>query len=407
MIKSLVRYVYEYYRYGGLYPWIAAHISRCILPISVFWTIAIIAQHEIIIAVGIIITLVSISRMLWVIIKHTSGMLHAKKIYDDCNLPANLLTCTPWRDVASRLVDKGILDVDASFGGEVESLSRAFVDAAEYLPTSTTSLDVLRRSLHRSLRSAIPLRFSLFIEGCKETILWPILTLERLSDIIVNMLPLIYASPREIVAYTFVPTIPFTHRGVHEMHFEATTNFDRLTGDVNAFLAEFPSPLLDTVYRIARVPFIILAGYFLYHRLFEPLIICIVVFGVISNVSSPGRMDPTILFETVNARFRADDAVHLKNMLMERYMRRRVIQIIIDIAAIIFAPIMAWSMMSESSIIYDVCLRRISIIDGEVGLCMSTRVYRHVTMLEDTRGMTTSEMMMFDEFNGLMGRVEV
>lgn len=363
-------------------------------------------DHIGIIVAGIIISFIVAARMMVVIIKHLQGMIDAAKIYSDIGIPTDIMICTPWRDVAVRMVDRGILDVDSSFGGEVESISRAFVDAKDYLPSTRVSIDILRRSLHRSLRSAIPLRFSLFIEGCKELVLWPINTLERLTDIIIANAPVVYSSPRELIAYVFRPTIVYTHRGIHEMHFEASAYFDKLTTDANIFLSEFPSPLLDVVYRIIRVPVILAAGFFLYHRMFEMLVVCVTVFGVISQVSLPGRLDPSAIFEDVNRRFKADDANHLRKVL-GNVMRRRAIDVIIELMAIIISPIMAWNMMSDARVIYDVILRRISIIDGEVGMCMSTRVYRHVTMLEDTRGMTTSQMMMFDEFDGLMGRAEV
>lgn len=426
MIKSLVRYVYEYYRSGGIYPWLATHISRMLLPISVYWTVYVLAVGMwtdvwIGIAIGTILTTIAVARFFIILAKHLSGMMAAMAVYKAAGVGTDIMSCTPWRDVADRLVDRGILDVNSSFGGEVESLSRSLVDiSAMGLPTTALGITILRRSIHRSLRGAIPLRFSLFIEAVKEVMMYPINLLERLTDMIISIAPIVYSSPGELMRYTFRHTIVYEYRSAHEMHFEAEAYFDELTATANAFLSSFPSPFLDTLFRIVRVPLIILAGYLLYSRLFEALVFVVIIFGVINKTTTPGRLDPTATFEVVNRRFKAADAAILRDLLITGrtadhadrqggqrgpLMRRKSTNIIYEVVAIFFAPFIALSMMRSSHEMYDVILRRMAIIDGEVGMCTSTRVYRHVTMMDDTRGgMTQSEMFMFDELGGLMER---
>lgn len=407
MIKGLTRYVYEYYRYGGMYPWLAAHISRGILPIATYWmTILILHPTPHMAIIGAIISIVATARFLWVIIRHLPGMSTARSIYRDVSVSDDLLACSPWQTLAIRLVDRGILDVDGAFGGEVESLSRTLVDASAHLPTTSLGVTILRRSLHRSLRGAINLRFSLFIEAIKEMVMWPFNTLERVTEMIVVHLPRLYASPGDVMLRVFAPDVVYKYRGVNEMEFEARVYFDGLEADANGYLSQFPSPFLDTVYRIARVPTIIVAGYLLWCRMFETLVVCIIIFGIVGKVSSPGRLDPSTLFEEVNRRFRCDDAISLRDCLMERAMMRRGWYIMIELGVILVSPILPLMMMSKAAEIYDVALRRVAIIDGDAGMCMSSRVYRHLTMMEDIRcSVSTAQMM--DEFDGLMARADV
>lgn len=409
MIKGLTRYVYEYYRYGGMYPWLAYHISRGILPISVYWAICLFFYPSMMMMniSGGIITIAAAARFLWVLIRHLPGMRVAMGIYADVAVTDDLLACTPWQAMAMRLVDRGILDVDSSFGGEVESLSRILVDASVHLPSSSVGVGILRRSLHRSLRSAINLRFALFIETVKETILWPFNVLERMTEMIVTHLPQLYSSPGDVMSRVFTPGIVYTHRGVNEMEFEARVYFDALEKDANDYLSQFPSPFLDTVYRIVRVPTLIAAGYFLWCRWFEALVVCIIIFGIVGRVSSPGRLDPSLLFSEVNRRIKSNDAISLRDDLLGKLMVRRGYFIISEAFSIIIAPLIPLMMMKHATEVYDVALRRVAIIDGDAGMCISSRVYRHLTMMDDIRGMTMSNAQMMDEFDGLMARAEV
>ena len=408
MIKGLTRYVYEYYRYGGLYPWLAAHISRGVLPITVYWAIgATLFPVPSTAIIGAVISVVMATRFMWAIFRHLPGMQTARRIYSDVSVTDDLLACTPWQTLAIRLVDRGILDVDSSFGGEVESLSRILVDASSHLPSSGLGVAILRRGLHRSLRGAINLRFALFIEAIKEFVMWPFNTLERITEMIVTHLPRLYASPGDVMLRVFSPTVIYTHRGVHEMEFEARVYFDAAETMANDYISQFPSPFLDTIYRIIRVPVLVMAGYFLWCRWFEALVICIIIFGIVGKVSSPGRLDPSILFSEVNKRFRCDDAISLRDVLMEKVMMRRGWYLIVELCAILASPILPLMMMSKASEVYDVALRRVAIIDGDAGMFCSSRVYRHLTMMDDLRGMSMSTAQMMDEFDGLMARAEV
>lgn len=404
MIKKLVRYVYEYYRYGGFYPWLASHISRGLLPIAVYWSTHFYVPIPM--PIGVIVTAVSVFRCLWAIFRHLSGMLAARSIYADILVSDDLLTCTSWKVISIKLAERGILDMPSAFGGEKEALSRVLADVSALLPTTTMGVDILRRALHRSLRASINLRISLVIEALKEFVMYPFGVLERLSFLLMMNIPLIYSSPSHVVSRVFYPTIIYTLRREHEMEFEASEAFSRIEPMANDYLSQFPSPLLDAVYRLLRVPLFVLAGYLLYIRHFEFLVPCIVLLGIVSDVSSPGKKDPSALFVEVNSRFRAVDAVALRDCLMNEHMTRHGIMMAREIVSIFLAPMIALTMISMAAEIYETALRKIIIVDGVDGWLFSTRVYRHVTMFDD-EGLSRSTRDMMYEFDGLLNRVEI
>jgi len=312
------------------------------------------------------------------------GFLYARRVYANIDIKDHLLKCTKWPNIASSLMDKGILKYEFEFGSLQASLDCVMIDIFNRnlanKKLSSASLACLKKCIHRSIRGNYDLKYSLLIQFIGEVIFWPYLVTSRLLALFIEICPWVYTNPGWLLQRTFRPSMTYRHRGYYEFEFDTEKKLDEYTSLAQEFINEFPSPTIEAISHILGNIAGLILVYFLYAR--DVSIITIVISILYSLNSLRGRLsggyNPYRQYPKLSDKFDLDPdnpVIGLEFFMTE--MPRRIFLVIVNIISIILMPFVCLHFFGTATDIQVLIGKKIVTMSGEPGLVFSTRVYRH------------------------------
>lgn len=405
MTNPNIRYLYDYYKYGGLLPWIIYNVCNIFMPI-VFTGITgyIMTQNHGIIEAYLgnflfAVLLLPVANSVHSFIhfaRKIRGMLYAKNVYSSIEVGDNILKCIKWPNIAIKLMDKDIIEHEFEFGSLPASLDAVIIDIFNrgYLRKSISlcEIDVLKNSIHKSIRGNYDIKYSLFVRFAVELLLWPYFVFSRLMNIVTNVCPKFYMNPSLLLARSFRPSMYYRYRGYYEFEFETTKRLNAATESVHKFIAEFPSPLLEACSKLTAG----IAGIALLWSIFlRDLHTASIIVGVLftANMLSgrqSGGYNPYTNYASLAEKFDLDPENPLAGLsFFSDEMPREFWSLLIELFCIIFMPVMCLYLFTVSGDIQALIGKKVINESGEPGIFSSDRVYKHTAFDNETEMIDT------------------
>lgn len=378
------RNLYDYYNAGGLLPYLSDRIVRALLPLvygaplfliedSRFWIIFFFPMIE---------SMIHIFRTA----KELPGILTAKKMYSLINIPDDLLRCTPRPIVSLKFKGVGIIDDEQDFGSIPGSLDSFMIDIsnAGLIPANVPRpvLNVLKMSIHRTLRANMTVKMSLLIQILLELVLWPCRVFGGLLAILVEYVPEFWNNPSSLMRRKFRPSIMYKFRGYYELEFETIGRIKNQEKEIKEFLDEFPSPILESVSKFISGLMVIPAIYLIINgpwSVFSGLVALITILYISNNLTDKHSYNPGPISGKIAKKFKLnpDDIIGIRDFVLEET-NRTFVDIIMSILGIVFMPFFLMSLLQMSQDMMEVISRRVYSLEGTSGLFCSTKDYRHI-----------------------------
>lgn len=418
-LKQNIRFLYDYYRYGGLWPWLSSNLCDFCMPLiySSFIYLFLAGPEVSIYLLFMIFPLMDSVYVFLNFMRRLPGILFARKIYGDIGVPDPLIKCIQWPNISLKLMDANLLETETDFGAFNAAIDCILIDSfnASIVPNDITDIGIgiLRKILHRSIRGNYHVTKGTIVQLVFEILFWPYLVISRVFALVTKYGPEIYFSPVSLLLRDFRPSMFYRHRGYYELEFETSKRLGDLTGTARDFLNEFPSPLLESIGRlianIAGLPAIYFALTFNVKGLIIVATVLIASRTAVGKVS--GSYDPCHNYSVLAGKFDLDrDAVQDGLQFFLTEMPRKYYLLIFEVLTILLAPLYCIHFLTICSDLQLLLGKKIITIDGSPGIFCSTRNYQHTSYsrsgdgLMDDPWLTRSAMDFEKEFGSVIRR---
>lgn len=394
------RYIYDYYKYGGFYPWLSKSLLGISIPIfygSMIGYLFFMFIPDYILTLSLLAIPVTKSiHCLFIFLRRLPGMLFARKIFNDINIPDPLIKCTQWPNIAIKLTDKKYFSREREFGSLQASLDCLIIDLylAGICPTdiTDTGIQMIKSIIHRSLRANYHCRYSIIIQCMIEIILLPYNIFSRFLEIALLLAPKFYKEPGSLITRAFRPSIKYRFRGYYELEFDTDAKIMSLEGTARKFLNEFPGQGLEIISEwlsgISGVPLI----YFLISWNLQGIIILSSILYIIHSLSPrvSGSYNPGPLYKPIADRFELPrDSPESGLEFLSKEMPRFLVSLFFNMISIIFAPVYCLHFLGIAEDIQSVISKKVVNDNGSPGVICSQREYNHIAFSDPDEGNQT------------------
>lgn len=387
-LKQNIRFLYDYYRYGGLLPWLASNLCDFCMPLIYSGFIYLfLAGPEV--SIYLLFMLFPLMDSVYVFLnfmRRLPGILFARKIFGDIGVPDPLIKCIQWPNISLKLMDANLLETETDFGAFNAAIDCILIDSfnASIIPNDITDIGIgiLRKILHRSIRGNYHVTKGTLVQLVFEILFWPYLVVSRTFALVTKYGPEIYFNPVSLLLRDFRPSMSYRHRGYYELEFETNKRIESLTGIARDFLNEFPSPLLESLGRlvanVAGLPAIYFALTFNVKGLIIVATILLASRTAIGKTS--GSYDPCHNYSVLAGKFDLDrDNVQDGLQFFMAEMPRKYYLLAFEILTILLAPIYCIHFLTICGDLQLLLGKKIITIDGSPGIFCSTRNYQHTS----------------------------
>ena len=384
--------IYDYYKHGGLVPWITDSMVKILVPVVYSISIHYFLFGMTLGLVGLVflVPFFESFRHLLSFIREYKGMMLARKMYNAIQVEDSLLRCIQWPSIAIKMVDSKFLECQHDFGGLRASMDCIFIDLfrSGSIPDDISGpcLQSLRGIIHKSVRSGLSLRVCILIQAFLEMILWPYNIFSKSLEYILLNGPGIWYSPGSLFRREWRVSMKYRYRGYYELEFDTENKMNALGNQARQFLNEFPSPMLESISRailgLSGLPliFLILSGkYSIVVSYCTLLYVSNNLLGKVSGSYSPMKIYPNLCsrFSLNPEDFKSGAQFFINEM------PRKLWTIFEDMISIFLMPIYILVLLKFSTEIQDTLNRKIYTLSGTPGLFCSDRVYRHIAYSSD------------------------
>lgn len=391
-VKQNMRYLYEYYKHGGLWPWLATGICNFTMPLiygSMLYMFLVGPKISYYLLILIFPAMDSLYMSFW-LLRKIPGILFARKVYSDVGVLDEQLKCIKWPNIAAKLMDNGLIENETDFCAFNVAIDCLFIDSFNLglipLDITENGIDILRHIVHRSIRGNYNIYKSAVLQTVFEILFWPYLIISRVFAIVTKHGPGIYFKPGSLISRDYRPSMMYRFRGYYELEFEMTRKLSTLRENAQEFLDEFPSPLLESTARFITNISGLLAIYCVLIGHISWLVIIatiLVMAGKLSGRAS-GGYNPCNHFATIADRFELnrDDPQTGLNFLVKE-MPRRCYLLFFEFITVVFAPLYCIYFTTIAADLQLLLGKKIVTISGEPGIICSTKNYQHTSYAAD------------------------
>lgn len=383
--------VYEYYKYGGLVPWIIDTITRMITPgiyYAFFYFMIFGTNISIPGLLPIIFPAIETMRMIILFFRKLPLMIMARKSFAEIMIPDHLIRCTHWRNIAIKMAEKRIIETEKDFcvtPGSIDAiLIDLFLEKAIPNDITDTSIGILKEIIHRSMRSNSSIKISIAIQTFIEIFTWPYQVFIRTMGLMYIYIPRFYSSFSSVVSRSFIPSIKYRYRGYYELEFDTIIRIEHLQNTMNEFMAEFPNPTVEVTAGIMKHIIGMALVWFFYYWNIKMMMILLPLLGVVNSIKKvSGSYNPSKNFDVIAQRFELnpDNPVYGREFCLSES-DNTLMMIFSEIFTIVFMPLYCIVFFRHANDIQHVTTKRLVPISGVPGFICSNRMYKHVAFIE-------------------------